>query len=138
MQRDSSFSKDEEALLQSMAVSAGTVLRKAQLYEEAITRRKQTEALLQVGAVLAWPVSDACCLRCQMSELMSTELGVTRCIQKVITAGHQLVNADRIMLYMVDDKRQELVCEVGKEGFQGRRFPLGHGIAGARSYAPLC
>jgi len=110
--RDSSFSKDEEALLQSMAVSAGTVLRKAQLYEEAITRRKQTEALLQ------------------MSELMSTELGVTRCIQKVITAGHQLVNADRIMLYMVDDKRQELVCEVGKEGFQGRRFPLGHGIAG--------
>ena len=73
MQGEPGFSRDEEALLQSMAVSAGIVLRKAQLYAEAVTRRKQTEALLQI------------------TELMSADMGVSKVIQKIVMASYTLV-----------------------------------------------
>lgn len=51
------FTRDEEALLQSMAVSAGVILRKSQLFEEAIARRTETEALLQITELVDSPPS---------------------------------------------------------------------------------
>ena len=106
------FSKDEEALLQSMAVSAGVILRKSKLFEEAIATRKKTEALLQI------------------SELMSADLQSERIMSKIVQAAYMLVNAEVILLYMVDEAASELVCEVGKDGSKGTRIPLGHGVAG--------
>lgn len=106
------FTKDEEALLQSMAVSAGIILRKSKLYEEAISTRKKTEALLQI------------------SELMSADLQSEKIMAKIVQAAYMLVNCECILLYMVDEGAGELVCEVGKDGSKGSRIPLGHGVAG--------
>ncbi len=106
------FTRDEEALLQSMAVSAGILLRKSALYEEAVSTRKKTEALLQI------------------SELMSADLQSDKIMSKIVQAAHMLVSAEIIVLYMVDEAASELVCEVGKDGFKGTRIPLGHGVAG--------
>ena len=106
------FTKDEQALLQSMAVSAGIILRKSKLYEEAISTRKKTEALLQI------------------SELMSADLQSEKIMAKIVQAAYMLVNCECILLYMVDEGAGELVCEVGKDGSKGSRIPLGHGVAG--------
>ena len=47
------FSKDEETLLQSMAVSAGVILRKSTLYEQVVATQKRTEALLQISELMS-------------------------------------------------------------------------------------
>jgi len=106
------FTKDEQALLQSMAVSTGTFLRKNKLYQEAIATRKKTEALLQI------------------SELMSADLQSDKIMAKIVQAAYMLVSCEYILLYMVDEDAGELVCEVGKDGSKGSRIPLGHGVAG--------
>ncbi len=38
------FSNEDVEVLNSLALTAGAVLRKSRLYDEAISRRKQTEA----------------------------------------------------------------------------------------------
>jgi adenylate cyclase len=96
-----------------MAVSAGIILRKSKLYEEAVSTRKKTEALLQI------------------SELMSADLQSDKIMAKICQAAYMLVSCEVILLYMVDEAAGELVCEVGKvDGMKGSRIPLGHGVAG--------
>jgi GAF domain-containing protein len=106
------FTRDEEALLQSMAVSAGIILRKARALEEALLAKKRADALLQI------------------SELMSADLQSDKIMAKIVQAAYMLVRCEYILLYMVDEAKGELVCEVGKDGSKGSRIPLGHGVAG--------
>ena len=74
----------QQTVLKSLVVTAGSVLRKAQLYDEAIHRRKQTEALLQI------------------TELMSAELGTEKVMKRIIEASYALVDAERITLFSVN------------------------------------
>jgi dual 3',5'-cyclic-AMP and -GMP phosphodiesterase 11 len=103
------FSHADEQLLQSMAVNAGISLRKAQLYEDAIARRAQTEALLQI------------------TETLSSELEVNTITQKIVTAAYMLVPVERIALYTVDERTHELVCISDSTGM---RVPIGRGVVG--------
>ena len=60
------------------------------LLAQAITRRKQMEALLQI------------------TELMSAEISTEKVMQRIIEASYALVNAERIMLYSVDPQTKDL------------------------------
>jgi len=108
-----SFGNEDEEVLGSLAYTAGAVLRKSKLFDEAIIRRKQTEALLQI------------------QEIMSAELDSNKLMQRIIEASYTLVDAERITLFAVDPKTGDLVCQVSKDPlFQGARMGYGHGIVG--------
>jgi GAF domain-containing protein len=72
--RDSiqSFTTDDETLLQSIASTAASVLRQAQLYEEAVRIRKQTEALKNI------------------IELMSADIGTGMLVTRIIDASYKV------------------------------------------------
>lgn len=107
------FSSEDEEVLSSLAYTAGAVLRKSKLFDEAISRRRQTEALLQIN------------------EIMSAEIGSEAIMKRIIEASYTLVDAERITLFAVDPKTGELVCQVSKDPFfQGVRMGYGHGIVG--------
>lgn len=106
------FSKDEEMLLQNIAVSAGIILRKAQLFDEAVRRKKETESLLQI------------------TELMTADTGMSKIIAKIVSAAYTLVGAERVFWYTVDERENELVVDSVKDQLEGFRVPLGQGVAG--------
>jgi GAF domain-containing protein len=69
------------------AATAASVLRQAQLYEEAVMRRKQTEALRQI------------------TELMAADIGTEMVVPRLIDAAYKLVHAERISFFTIIDKR---------------------------------
>ena len=93
------FSSEDEDILNSLAYTAGAVLRKSKLYDMAISRRRQTEALLQIN------------------EIMSAEIGSEAIMKRIIEASYALVDAERITLFAVDPKTGELVCQVSRDPF---------------------
>eukprot|EP00455_Lapot_gusevi_P026189 TRINITY_DN2765_c0_g2_i2.p1 TRINITY_DN2765_c0_g2~~TRINITY_DN2765_c0_g2_i2.p1 ORF type:complete len:705 (+),score=207.60 TRINITY_DN2765_c0_g2_i2:54-2117(+) len=99
------YSEDDETLLKSMAINVSTVLHKAEFDEELVTRRKQTQALLQ------------------MAEATSAEFGVKRAIQKILRAAYTVVEAEKIDLFFIDERTSDLVCQETDE-----RVPAGHGV----------
>jgi GAF domain-containing protein len=91
------FEETDRTLMEAMAASAGIILRKAQLYEEALRGRQRTEALLEV------------------TEIMSAEMSMERLVEKIVAASHVLVPAQRVLLYVVDEAAHELVAKHGEE-----------------------
>ncbi len=66
-------------------MTAGSILRQAELYDNAIRSRKKKEALLQITA------------------MMSEELSVDKVVPRIIEASYFLVDAERISMFMVEE-----------------------------------
>lgn len=118
-QQQPGFSQQDQSIVEFLAVFCGTTLDNATLYEEAVVRRTQTETLLQI------------------SELMAAEIDSDKVIQRVIEASSLVVNADRITLWMVDDKSDMLVAKQSRlshntsaSSSNDHRVPIGRGIIG--------
>jgi GAF domain-containing protein len=79
------FTSDDVFLLSSLANASTSVLRNAQLYEETVSRSRQTEALLHI------------------IDLMSTDLGSSTIIPRIIDSAYKLVSCDRITLFLVQE-----------------------------------
>ena len=113
------FTSEDVQVLQFISLLAGQSLTNANLYSEALVRRRQQEAL------------------CTMIELMSAETGVDEVIECIIQAAYRLLEVDRISLYIVDEVRGQLVCKVDcrqesrkDNNAIGQRLPLRWGLIG--------
>jgi GAF domain-containing protein len=107
------FTAEDVQILQFVGLLAGQSLSNAQLYADALVRRRQQEAL------------------CTMIELMSTSADVDEVIKCIIDAAYRLLEVDRISLYMVDEERNQLLCKVSKDANAvGQRLPRTWGIIG--------
>jgi GAF domain-containing protein len=91
------FTPDDQVLLQAVASTASGILTMARLYEEAERRRKQTETLLRI------------------SELMSADLDLGKVVPRILEAAYQLVPAERISLFLVEDPTRALLQPDGRE-----------------------
>ena len=95
-----------------MAVSAGIVLHKSQLYDAALRNERKSNALMQLVKV------------------SSGEYGsIHMVINKVISVAYKALYCDRVTLYFVDTLKECLYCMVSKDE-EGWNLPLGKGIAG--------
>lgn len=83
-----SFTARDLTLLSSVAATAGNVLRQAQLYTEAVRRRKQTETLLTI------------------TDLLSADIGTSMVVPRIIQAAYTLVNAERISMFIIEDRKE--------------------------------
>ena len=65
------------------------MLKQAVMYEDAVRRRKQTEALLHI------------------IELMSADIGTGMLVTRIIDASYKLVDAERISMFNVEEITDE-------------------------------
>jgi hypothetical protein len=107
------FHASDEVLLNSLTMTAGTVLKKAIIFNEVSVSKMRREALFR------------------LMELMVAETDSKKVMDRIIEASYNLVCAMRITLYVVDHQTQELVCAVSKDkSYQGARMSMSHGIVG--------
>ena len=81
----STFSDSDHALVSSLAATAASILRQAQLFDKTVRSQKRTDALLQIA------------------DLMSVEIRTDQVVTRIIEASYSLVNAERISFFMVED-----------------------------------
>ncbi|CAE8598794.1 unnamed protein product, partial [Polarella glacialis] len=98
-------------LMENLTQHVSIALRNAEVYSAAIVTSERASALLQ------------------MIQTLSEDLGAQSMILNVITHANQLVQANRCMIFLVDDQREQLwsiATDSGKE----IRIPKSAGIAG--------
>jgi adenylate cyclase len=110
--RNGSFSdKDQSALTRSSGI-LGLALNNSILYETVVSRQKEVQTLLEVGASL------------------SGTLELVELIQIIMRKAREITDAERSTLFLIDRETGELVSKVA-EGQSGEiRVPRGQGIAG--------
>lgn len=103
------FTKTDTILVENLASHIGVALRNAQLFDDARASRDKTAALLEIVKLLH---SD--------SSPQSVMFTLTH-------RSHQLVDADRCSLYLLDAPKRELVV---MQGDIDVRFSMALGVAG--------
>jgi len=105
------FSEEDEILLQNIAVHCSIVLRNAELYLSATRAEQKVHSLLE------------------LVQILHSSPDINSLIFTLSARTHQLVNADRCTLYLVDYTRvpHQLVVMQGEVDI---RLPLSKGIAG--------
>jgi GAF domain-containing protein len=126
------FSAADQRMVESLAVTASGCLTHARLFEEAISRKNQTESLLRIN------------------QLMQAETATDKIIPKIIESAYDLISAERISLFTMQDtdldavvhaeriidqfdnkEKRTLLCQVSADKtLEGKRFPWGSGIVG--------
>jgi len=112
-----SFTLDDTRMLSVVADTAGVTLHKAKLLEEAEMARASSAALADVVRLVNEGGHD------DIESLTS----------RLVEIAYRLIDADRITLFLVDELKRELFCQVSQDAGDLRmlRIPLGHGIAGS-------
>lgn len=113
------FTYEDIRTLSSVADTAGVTLHKAKLLQEANTARAANAALVEVVRLVNESGGE----------------DVTTLTEALVDIAYRLVDADRIMLYLVDTLKNELFCLVSHEGDQDHgsrllRIPMGSGLVG--------
>ncbi len=128
-------------LLKFIGLLAGQTLQNSALYEEAVTRRRQQEALVsdvRVHAAVAremlltcharFSISSLPLVQCRMMETLTAQQSVDLIITQLIAASYQLLDVDRISLFIVEQEKNVLVCKVNKDAsLVGCKVPLHYG-----------
>ena len=110
------FTEEDERILKIVADNASITLRKASLLEQARKAGSRSQALVSVVKT----VHD--------SSSVSQDLDVF--IERIVNLGYQIIDADRVTLFIIDAVRNDLFCKVSKDA-KGFRVPMGVGIAGS-------
>jgi len=121
------FTAEDVRTLAVVSDTAGVTLHKASLLKEAHAAKEASAALAEVVRIANEAAEE------DMETLTS----------RLVEVAYRLVDADRILLFLVDELKNELYCQVcgategggggaaGAEGTKLLRIPVGHGIAGA-------
>jgi adenylate cyclase len=107
-----SFTAEDVQLLETMAVSAGILLRKSQFVYQTVRAKHATQALLQLVQLANSPITSIYDAMGHMARICYAAL-----------------DADRISVYFVDENKHELFTAVSKDT-KGFVLPLGQGLAG--------
>jgi len=103
------FQDGDVILLENVASHCSVMLRNAQLYQVALRAEQKVSSLLEIV------------------QMLHSDPNITSLIFTLSTRSHQLVDADRCTLYLVDRARSQLVVMQGDVDI---RVPLSKGIAG--------
>ena len=107
------FGTEDEQGLESLALSAGSALRKSQLYAIAVRSSRKSQAILNV-------------VRSRTSGCTIPHL-----IKVVTESTYHLLLAERVSVYLVDRVQNEIwVCVSKDKHISGLTLPIGKGIAG--------
>ena len=105
----SGFYTEDLTVFEFLALIAGHTFSQVMLYEEALISRHHTQILLDI------------------QKQLSLESSTESVIEKIFDAAYSLVQAERILLFLVDSERSEFVCKVSKDSI-GLRLPMRQGI----------
>jgi GAF domain-containing protein len=110
------FLDEDVRTLSVVADTAGVTLHKATLLQDAKVAKEASAALADVVRI----ANDV------------SKEDVESLTVKLVAVGYRLINAERITLFLVDELRNELYCQVSQdvEGLRTIRIPIGQGIAG--------
>ncbi|GMI12756.1 hypothetical protein TrRE_jg10957 [Triparma retinervis] len=104
------FDEEDERGLEALSLSAGSAIRKAQLYASAI---RKSNAILNV-------------VRCRTSGASIPDL-----INVVTRSTYNLLLAERVSVYLVDRIKGEIwICVSKDPSISGLTLPIGRGISG--------
>ncbi len=110
------FSAEDEELVRSLALAAGSAIANARSYDD--SRRGQQ-----------WLSASA-----EISERMLSETGEDP-LRTIARSAHEIADADLVAVALVSQGKQDVLVEVavgaGAEELTGRRFPLAAALAGA-------
>jgi len=104
------FTAEDEVIITHLCAHIGIALRQSQLFEVARRAEQKVLSLVEIVQMLHTP-----------------NLNINALIFALSTRSHQLVDADRCTLYLVDRERGQLVVMQGEADI---RIPLRKGIAG--------
>jgi len=109
----SKFTKDDERGLEALSLSAGSAIRKAQLFAAATRSNRKSQAILSV-------------VRTRTNGASIPDL-----INTVTESTYHLLMAERVSVYLVDRVKGEIwICVSKDPGVAGLTLPIGKGIAG--------
>ncbi len=91
------FNSDDEILLEMLAKSAGVTMRNALLLEEVERSKTISQALLRL-------------VRCVVQEHDLVNL-----LQVIVDSCKKLLNADRVLLFWIDDSETDICCFIDKD-----------------------
>ncbi len=97
-----------------MCETAGVALSKKMLLDEANKEKKKNKALRDV-------------VKCVSG---SQKIPLDQLVRNLVKVAYDMIEVDRITLFMKDEISNELVCRVSKDDVEGFRVSLGKGIAG--------
>lgn len=107
------FDDEDERGLEALSLSAGSAIRKAQLYASAIRSNRKSNAILNV-------------VRCRTSGASIPDL-----INVVTASTYNLLLAERVSVYLVDRIKGEIwICVSKDPSIAGLTLPIGRGISG--------
>jgi adenylate cyclase len=109
--RNGTFSDEDQAALTRSSGILGLALHNSILYETVVSRQKEVQTLLEVGASLSGTL--------ELVELM----------QIIMRKAREITDAERSTLFLIDPETGELWSKVA-EGTAEIRVPRGQGIAG--------
>jgi len=108
------WSEEDSLILQSIAESAGVALHKGKLLRDVMNEQKKNKSLIAV-----------------MKTINKFQDNVDEQIKELVAITYQMIDVERVTLFLVDEVRKELICTVSKDkDFEGTRLPIGNGIAG--------
>mmetsp|Transcript_26361 Transcript_26361/g.49893 ORF Transcript_26361/g.49893 Transcript_26361/m.49893 type:complete len:790 (+) Transcript_26361:235-2604(+) len=110
---NNAFGEEDERGLEALSLSAGSAIRKAQLYASAIRSNRKSAAILSV-------------VRCRTSGASVPDL-----INVVTKSTYSLLLAERVSVYLVDRIKGEIwICVSKDPSIAGLTLPIGRGISG--------
>ena len=105
------FDAEDERGLEALSLSAGSAIRKAQLYAAAVRSDRKSKAVLNV-------------VRCRTSGASVPDL-----INVVTKSTYSLLLAERVSVYLVDRIKGEIwICVSKDPSIAGLTLPIGRGI----------
>ena len=108
------FSFEDSALISAISHGAGVAINKAVLLDSIKREQRKNKTLVQV-----------------MKAVNRAKDNVDELVQSLVNVAYEIVEVDRVALFLVDDARNELIVSVSKDkDFEGFRFPIGRGIVG--------
>ena len=106
-----SFTKTDESMLAHMAIEAGICLRNARMLEN---QRKQAQTSSMMTKLLT---------------SFTVSLDTAKAVETIIECATDILDADRVSLFIFDAQTDELVCNVSKD-VKGFRVPSDSGVVG--------
>ncbi len=108
------FAKEDVTIVQAIAESAGVALHKAKLLDSIVNEQRKNKSLISV-----------------MKAVNKSKDNVDELVQNLVAVAYDIIEVDRVTLFLVDEAAGELICTVTKDkNFEGARIPVGKGIAG--------
>jgi len=110
------FGADDEAILAAVAACAGNVLHKSVLIDAALAAQRKASALLDMASAARHIREDS-------------HVNLPSLIERIMLSVYRVMRADRVSLYLCDNRTRELWCCISKD-YKGARIPFGVGIIG--------